>query len=161
MAPNALLIMPAIQSRPLNARPNVEGGYISLSSDDSSEEDWMTAYESTNYDGSDNDEWLAAIMCTLTVEREPGVYGTFCCLHICRLPANRSPSTSAVAKAGDLSRTAASQESPPAPLPLTTQPAPVSSKSSPSPSTPRLNRAGKVYIVDAPTIMESQVVNHW
>ncbi|EIM79046.1 uncharacterized protein STEHIDRAFT_116824 [Stereum hirsutum FP-91666 SS1] len=133
--------MPAVQSRPLTARPHIEGGYISLSSDDSSEDDWMTAYESTNYDGSDHDEWLAAIMCTLTVEREPGVY--------------------AVVEAGDSSPTPAPQDSPPARLPLTTQPTPVASTSSPSPSTPRLNRAGKVYIVDVPTIMGSQVVNHW
>lgn len=71
------------RSRPLKAR-RLSEDIIELSSGESDSEavsysgsEYGTAYESTNYDGSDKEEFVRRMFQTLTVETAPNVYGAY------------------------------------------------------------------------------------
>lgn len=75
--------MASSHSRPLRQR-RLADGVIELSSGESDSDDtsasisqYGTAYESTNYDGSDEEGLVRMMFQTLTVETSPNVFGAY------------------------------------------------------------------------------------
>lgn len=150
----------------LAARDSTELDSTSSSDDDSGNEEWNTAYESTNYDGSDDEAWLAAAMSVMTVENESG--------DLCKFPSQSFilPSltiqhTYAPAVVPIDSTSTAPSDLPPSPpsSPADLPPPPPSTSVVPAATSmafaPNLNRANKIYAVDTPKFHTSGVVNHW